>query len=71
MGSWLLDAAMRRRTEELIESHGSELVTDACDSGGRLRHRFARNLPKASRSKPVQLALWTFLNPSQSPHDMR
>ena len=42
MGSdWLLRAAMALREKQIAKARGRDLVSDACDSGGALRHREA------------------------------
>ena len=63
--SWLLRAALERRQQDVIESRGRDLTTDACDNGGRLRHRLSMRAaprteaPRIVLSHPIQLDLWS------------
>ena len=60
----LLEAAMRAREQDLLESRGRDLPTDACYAGGLMRRKFSQAQipnPLRERSKPVQLPLFDFL----------
>lgn len=69
MGIWgagnrsLVEAAIRRRSADVIATHGHEIATDACESGGYLRKHGARWEGEEYREKPepsrvIQLELW-------------